>query len=181
MLDILNYNIFDVPTLSLRNSLQTSLEVPGNQQKNARILSKRVENIGDIFSQNRNHCRSVCVAPVLYIASEEIVQKIEIKAVRWPAPAPVFFEQKTVRNDALLKVSFNQIQGRISRMCLSPILLKPKFRKFFQRHELREGLFFQYLSINQTVNNFLDKNRTDKPLHAECRPCGDFLCMQVLC
>ncbi len=50
LLDSLNYNIFHVSTLPLHNSLQTPLEVPGNQQENARILSKRVENIGDTLS-----------------------------------------------------------------------------------------------------------------------------------
>ncbi len=49
LLDGLNYNIFDVSTLPLHNSHQTPPEVPGNQRENARILSKRVENIGDIF------------------------------------------------------------------------------------------------------------------------------------
>ncbi len=48
LLDSLNYNIFDASTVPLHNSLQT----PGNQWENARILSKRVENIGDIFSQS---------------------------------------------------------------------------------------------------------------------------------
>ncbi len=47
--DSLNYNIFDVSTLPPHNSLQTPREVPGNQQKNARILSKQVKNIGDVF------------------------------------------------------------------------------------------------------------------------------------
>ncbi len=73
LLDSLNYKIFDVSTLSLHNSLQTPLEVPGNQREIARILSKRVENIGDIFSQRQNRCQSDCVAPVLSIAPEEIV------------------------------------------------------------------------------------------------------------
>ncbi len=93
---------------------------------------------------------------------------------------PPFFEWKMVRNDALLAVSFNQIQGQISPLCLSPILLKPKFKKFFHRRELGEDLFFQYLPINLTINIFLDENRTDKPLHAERRPYGDFLWIQVL-
>ncbi len=68
LLDSLNYNIFDASTLPLHNSLQMPLEVPGNQRENAQILSKRVENIGDIFSQSRNRYQSVCVVPVLYIA-----------------------------------------------------------------------------------------------------------------
>ncbi len=55
-LDSLNYNIYNVSTLPLHNSLRTPLEVPGNQRENARILSKQVENIGDIFSQSRNRC-----------------------------------------------------------------------------------------------------------------------------
>ncbi len=50
LLDSLNYNIFNVSTLPLHNSLQTPLEVPGNQQENARILSKQIENISNIFS-----------------------------------------------------------------------------------------------------------------------------------
>ncbi len=70
LLDSLNYNIFDVSNLLPRNSLQTPLEVLGNQRENARILSKRVENIRDIFSQSRNRW-SVCVAPVLYIAQRK--------------------------------------------------------------------------------------------------------------
>ncbi len=89
----LNYNIFDVSTLPFHNALQTPLKVPRNQRENARILSKRVENIGDIFSQSRNRCRSVCVAPVLYIAPEEIVQRTEIGAVPRPAPAPFFLAE----------------------------------------------------------------------------------------
>ncbi len=48
-LESLNYNIFDVSNLPLHNSLQTPLEVPGNQRENARILSKRVKNICDIL------------------------------------------------------------------------------------------------------------------------------------
>ncbi len=95
--------------------------------------------------------------------------------------SPPLFELKTIWNDALLEVSFSQIQGQIKRVCLNLILLKPKFRKFFYSHELGEGLFFQYLPINQTVNIFFDKNWTDKPLRAECRWYGDFLWMQVLC
>ncbi len=51
LLDSLNYNIFDMSSLPLHNSLQMPLEVPGNQRENARIISKRVENIDDIFSQ----------------------------------------------------------------------------------------------------------------------------------
>ncbi len=94
LLDSLNYNIFGVSTLPLHNSLQTPPEVPGNQQENVRILSKQVENIGDIFSQSRNRCRSVCVALVLYIAPEEIVQRTEIGAVRQPAPDPLFLRGK---------------------------------------------------------------------------------------
>ncbi len=78
LLDSLNYKIFDVSTLPPHNSLQTPPEVPGNQWENARILSKRVKNIGDIFSQNWNRCRFVCIARVLYIAPEEIVQRTEI-------------------------------------------------------------------------------------------------------
>ncbi len=78
LLDSLNYNIFDVSTLPLHNSLQIPPKVPGNQRENAWILSKRVENIGDIFSQSLNYCRSICVVPVLYIAPEEVVQKTEI-------------------------------------------------------------------------------------------------------
>ncbi len=52
MLEGLNYNIFDVSTHAFYNSLQTPPEVLGNQRENAQILSKRVENIGDIFSQS---------------------------------------------------------------------------------------------------------------------------------
>ncbi len=74
LLDSLNYNIFDVSTLPIHNSHQTPLEVLCNKWENARILSKRVENISDIFSQSRNCCQSVYVALVLYIALEEIVQ-----------------------------------------------------------------------------------------------------------
>ncbi len=85
-----------------------------------------------------------------------------------------------VRNDALLEVSFNQIQGQISRMRLSPTLLKPKFQKCFHRRELGKASFFQYLPLNWTVNIFLGENLTDKPLHAECCLYGDFLWMQVL-
>ncbi len=102
------------------------------------------------------------------------------QAVQRPAPAALFSERKTIRNDALLEVSFNQIRGQISCVCLSPILLKPKFQKFFHPCEVGEGLFFQYLPINQTVNIFLDKNQTDKPLLAECHPYSDFLWMQIL-
>ncbi len=51
-------------------------------------------------------------------------------------------------------------------MCLSPIMLKLKFRKFFQHCEFGEDLFFQYLPINRPINIFLDENRTDKPLCA---------------
>ncbi len=58
--------------------------------ENARILSKQVKNICDIFSQSRNCCRSVCIAPVLYIAPEKIVQRTEIGSVQQPAPAPFF-------------------------------------------------------------------------------------------
>ncbi len=54
LLDSLNYNIFNVSTFPLHNSLQTPPEVPGNQRENAQILSKRVKNISDIFSQSRN-------------------------------------------------------------------------------------------------------------------------------
>ncbi len=90
-LDSLNYNIFYVSTLPLHNSLQTPLEVPGNQQENARILSKRVKNIGDIFSQSQNCCRSVCVVSVHYITPEKIIQRTEIGAVWQPAPASIFF------------------------------------------------------------------------------------------
>ncbi len=116
LLDSLNYNIFDVSNLPLHNSLQTPLEVLGNQRENDRIFSKWVQNIGNIFSQCWNR-QSVCIAPVLYTAPEEIVQRTEIEAVQWPVPAPpFFFEWKTVRNDALLKMSFNQIQGQISRV-----------------------------------------------------------------
>ncbi len=78
LLDSLNYNIFDVSILPLHNSLQTPLEVLGNQWENGQILSKGVENIGDIFLQSWNRCRSVCVAPILYTAPEEIVQRTEI-------------------------------------------------------------------------------------------------------
>ncbi len=180
LLDSLNYNIFDMSTVPLHNSLKTAAEVLGNQRENALILSKRVENIGDIFSQSRNHCRSVCVALVLYIAPGEIVQRTEIKAVRRPAPAPLFSEWKRVRNDALLEVSFNQIQDHISRVCLSPTLLKPKFQKFFHRRELGEGHFFQYFPINWTVNIFLEENQTDKPLRTGRHPYSDFLWIQVL-
>ncbi len=70
LLDCLNYNIFYVSTLPLHHSLQMPPKVPGNQRENARILWKRVENIGDIFSQSRNRCRSVW-------APEEIVQRTE--------------------------------------------------------------------------------------------------------
>ncbi len=73
LLDYLNYNIFDVSTRPFHNSLQTPPEVLDNQRENARIFSKQIENMGDIFSQSRNHCWSVCVTPVLYIAPEEIV------------------------------------------------------------------------------------------------------------
>ncbi len=145
LLDSLNYIIFDVSTLPIHNSLQTPPEVPSYQRENARILSRRVENIGDIFSQSRNRCRFVCVALVRYIASKEIVQKTEIGAAWRPAPVPLFFERKKVWNDTRLEVSFNQIQGQIRRVCLNPILLKPKFWKFFHHRELVEGLFFQYL------------------------------------
>ncbi len=84
-------NIFEVSTHPLNNSHQTPPEVPGNQRENAWILSKRIENIGDIFSQSRNRCRSVSVAPVLYIAPGEIVQRTKIGAVQQPALAPLFF------------------------------------------------------------------------------------------
>ncbi len=43
LLDSLNYNIFDMSTVPLHNSLQTPLEVPGNKQENAWILSKWVK------------------------------------------------------------------------------------------------------------------------------------------
>ncbi len=72
-----------------------------------------------------------------------------------------------VRNDALLEVSFNQIQGQINRVCLSPILLTPKFCKFFHHRELGEGLFFPYLPINPTINIFLNENRINKSLSTE--------------
>ncbi len=180
LLDSLNYIIFDVSILPLHNSLQTPPKVLGNQQENGRILSKRVKNIGDMFSQSRNRCPSVCVAPVLYIAPEEIIQRTEI-GLHGRQLQPPFFEQKTVWNDALLAVNFNQILGQISRVCLSHILLKPKFWKFFHNHKLGEDLFFQYLPINRTINVFLDNNRTNKPLCAERRPYGDFLWMQALC
>ncbi len=153
----------------------------GNQRENAWILSKWVENIEDIFLQSRNRCRSVCVAPVLYIAPEETVQRTETEAVQRPVPAPFFFERKMFPNDALLEASFNQNQGQISRVCLSPILLKPKFQEFFHCLEVGEGIFFRYLPINRTVNIFRDKNRTDKPLRTERRPHSDFPWMQVLC
>ncbi len=90
LLNSLNYNFFDVSNLPLHNSLQTSLEVPGNQRENARIISKRVENIGDIYLQSRHRCWSVCVAPVLYIAPEETVHRTEIGALRRTAPSPLF-------------------------------------------------------------------------------------------
>ncbi len=181
LLDSLNYIIFHVSTLPLPNSLQTPPEVPHNQRESAWILSKRVENIGDISLQSRHCYQSVCVTLVLYIAPEEIVQRTKIRAVRKPAPAPLSCEQKTVRNDTLLEVSFNQIQGQISSVCHSSILLKPKFRKFFHHSELGEALFFQYLKINRAINIFLNENRTNKPLHAEHYPYVDFLWMQVLC
>ncbi len=110
---------------------------------------------------------------------EEIVQRTEIGLYGSQLQPPLFFEQKTDRNDALLEVSFNQIQGQMSCVCLSSILLKPKFQTFFHRHELGEDLLFQYLPINQTVNIFLNKNRTDKPLRAERHLYSDFLWIQV--
>ncbi len=85
------------------------------------------------------------------------------RAVWLPAPGPFFFWAKMVRNDVLLEASFNQIQGQISRVRLSPILLKPKFRKFFHHRELGEGLFFQYLPINWTSIFFSMKIRPISP------------------
>ncbi len=180
LLDSLNYNIFNVSTLP-HNSLQTPPEDSSNQRENARILSTRVENIGDIFSQSQNRCRSDCVAPVLYIAPEEIVQRTEIGLYgRRPAPALLFLSKKPFEMTHFLKWISTKSKLR-SVVCLSPILLKPKFRKIFHRCELREGLFFQYLTINWIVNIFRNENRTNKPLHTECRPHCDFLWMQVLC
>ncbi len=154
LFDSLNYNIFDMSTLPLHNLLQRPTEVPGNQRENARILSKQVKNIGDIFSLSQNLCWSVCVAPILYIAPEEIVQRIEIGAVQLPAPAPIFFlSGKWFEMTRFLKwVSIKSNQ--ISHVCLNPILLKPKFRKFFHRRELGEGFFFQYLPINRDCLHF---------------------------
>ncbi len=62
---------------------------------------------------------------------------------------------------------------------LAPSCWNQNFENFYRR-ELEKGLFFQYLLINRTINIFLDENRTDKPLHAERHPYGDFLWMQVL-
>ncbi len=93
LLDRLNYNIFDVSTLPLYNLLQMPLEVPDNQRENALILSKRVENIGDIFLQSRNRW-SVCAASVFYIAAEEIVQRTEIGLYNGQLQPPFFLSKK---------------------------------------------------------------------------------------
>ncbi len=90
LLDSLNYNIFDVSTLHLHNSLQTPPEVTVDQRENERIFLKRVKNIGDMFLQCRNRCRSVCVAAVLYIAPEEIVQRTEIGLYSGQLQSPFF-------------------------------------------------------------------------------------------
>ncbi len=172
LLDSLNYNIFDVTTLPLHNSLQAPPEVPGNQWENPRssqseskmsvILFRRAEIVVGLFAW----------VLVLYKTPEEIVQRTEIRLYSGQLQSPFFWAET--------EVSFNQIQGQISRVCLSPILLKPKFQKFFHRRELGEGLFFQYLSTNWTINIFLNKNRTNKPLCAEHRPYSDSLWMQDL-
>ncbi len=130
LLDSLNYNIFDVFTLPLHNSLQTSPEVKGNQWETARILSKRVKNIGDIFSLSRNHCRSVYIAPVLYIAPEEIVQRAEIGAVRWPAPAPFFLCRKWFEMMCFLKWVSTKSKVRSAVCALAP-LVETKISKIF--------------------------------------------------
>ncbi len=93
LLNSLNYNIFDVSTVPLYNSLQMSPKVLGNQRENARILSNRVENIGTIFLQSRNRCWSVCIAPVLYIAPEEIVYRTDI-GLYGSQIQPPFFKAK---------------------------------------------------------------------------------------
>ncbi len=159
LLDSLNYNILDVSTLPLHNSLQTPLEVPGNQQENARILWKRVENIGDIFSQSRNRCHSVCVALVLCIDLEKIVQKNEIGAVRLPAPVTLFLSGKWFEMTHFLKWVSTKSKVRSAMCALAPSCWNQNLKYFFHRRELGEGLFFQYLPINQIINIFLDENR----------------------
>ncbi len=178
LLDSLNYNIFDVSTLPLHNSLQTPPKVLSNQRENAGILSKRVKNIGDIFSQSRNRCRSVSIAPVLYIDPEEIVQRTEIGAVWRPAPAPFFLSGKWFEMTRFLKWVSTKSKVRSAVCALAPSCWNQNFEKFFI--VLNWGkVFFQYLLINRTVNIFLDENRTNKPLHTERRPYCDFLWMQV--
>ncbi len=106
LLDSLNYNIFNVTTLPLHNLLQTPPEIPGNQWENARILSKRVENIDDIFSQSRNCCWSVCIAPVFYIAPDEIVQRTEIELYDGQLQPPFFW----VENSSKWHASWSEFQ-----------------------------------------------------------------------
>ncbi len=144
LLDSLNYNIFDVSTLSLYNSLQTPPEVPDKQRENARILSKRVENIGDIFSQSRTRW-SVCVAPVFYIALEEIVQRIEIGVVQRPAPAPFFLSGKWFEMTRFLKWVSTKSMVRSVECALAPYFWNQHFEKVFIAMNWGEGLFFQYL------------------------------------
>ncbi len=128
MLDSLNYNIFDVCTLPLHNSLQTHPEVSGNQWKNARILSKRVENIDDIFSQSRSR-RSVYVALVLYLAPEEIVQRTDIGLYGNQLQAP-FFERRFEMTRFLKWVSTkSKVRSAVCALVLSR--WNQNFEKFF--------------------------------------------------
>ncbi len=142
LLDGLNYNIFNVSTLPIHNSLQTPPEVLGNQLDNARILSKQVENIGDIFSQSRNFCRSVCVAPVLYIASEEVVQKTEIEAARRPALASLFLSGKQFEMTGFLKRVSTKSKVRSTVCALATSCWNQNFKNFFNAVNWRKAFFF---------------------------------------
>ncbi len=131
LLHSLNYNIFDVSTLPLHNSLQMPSEVPGNQRENAWIFSKQVENMGDIFSQTRNRCPFVCVAPVLYITPVEIVQRTEIRAVWRLAPAPLFLSGKWFEMTRFLTWVSSQFMVRSAVCALAPSCWNQNFENFF--------------------------------------------------
>ncbi len=130
MLDSLNYNIFDVSTLPLHNSLQMHPEVPGNQREKALILSNRVENIGDIFSLRRNRCRSVCVSLVLYIAPEEIVQRLR-SGFMAASSSPPFFEHKQFEMMSFLKCVSTKSKVRSAECAFKPHPVETKITKIF--------------------------------------------------
>ncbi len=112
-----------------RSKRLRKFRVTHNTRENAQILSKQV--IGDIFSQSRYCCWSVCVVPVLYIAPEEIVQRMEIKAVQRPAPAHFFFSGKRCEMTRFLKWISTKSKVRAAVCALIPSCWNPNFKNFF--------------------------------------------------